>query len=278
MATLRARQAPTYDSSALRIPLLHEARELYRYRFLVRNLVARDLKVRYKRSSIGFIWVMLNPLLTMIVLTIAFSEILRVQAPHFPVYILSGTLLWNLFSQGSNAAMSSIQDSGHILRKLYVPPTAFVASAIGSALVNFVFALVPLIGVALFDGLQPSLYWLYLPIPALLLAIFTFGVGLIVGGLIVFFHDTFEIYQVFLNAYYFLTPIIYAADRLPEPLRTIEQYNPLTMFLDSFRGVLMQGQLPPLELVGKTTIIALIALLLGWIFFTRLEDRFAYHF
>src|SRR5215467_2505818 len=128
---------PVYDSRAFRLPIIDEFGELFRYRFLVWNLITRDLKVRYKRSVLGFVWVMLNPLLTMAVLTVVFSEVFRFNVEHYAVYVLSGTLLWSLYAQGSNAAMSSLQGSGNIIRKLYVPPSVFVASAVGSAVVNF---------------------------------------------------------------------------------------------------------------------------------------------
>jgi ABC-type polysaccharide/polyol phosphate export permease len=277
----RTRQLKTYDSSAVRIPLLHEARELLRYRFLVRNLIARDLKVRYKRSSIGFIWVMLNPLLTMLVLTIVFSRVFRFDVNHYAVFLLGGLLLWNLYAQGSNAAMSSIQSNGAVLRKLYVPPTAFVTSAVGSALVNFLFALVPFFALALLNQVPPSPTWVFIFVPALLVTMFTMGIGLIVAAMIVFFNDTFEIYQVLVNAYYFFTPVFYPPSvfaNLPEPLHTMVAYNPMAIYLSMFRNAVLFDTLPTLHQLLLSAGLAAAVLLVGWLFFTRLEDKFAYRF
>lgn len=277
----QAQQAAVYDSDKFRVPFFYEARELLKYRFLVRNLIARDLKVRYKRSTIGFIWVMLNPLLTMLVLTIVFSKIFRFNLPHYPAYLLSGMLLWNLYAQGSSAAMASIQGGGHILRKLYVPPSAFVASAVGSAFVNYIFALGPMLLLSLGVGVTPSLNWLYLPIPALFTLMFTFGMGLIVAALVVFFNDTFEIYQVLINAYYFFTPIFYPPNLisdLPQPFATIAQLNPMYLYISSFRQIILDGQRPALDLLIPGFISAAVVLALGWFLFTRVEDKFAYHF
>jgi ABC-type polysaccharide/polyol phosphate export permease len=277
----RNRQLKTYDSSARRLPLVFEGWELLRYRFLVRNLIARDLKVRYKRSSIGFIWVMLNPLLTMLVLTIVFSQVFRFSVPHYSVYLLGGILLWGLYAQGSTAAMSSLQTNGAILRKLYVPPTVFVVSAVGSALVNFLFALVPFFGLALVNQVLPSPTWLFIFVPMLLVTMFTFGIGLIVAAMIVFFNDTFEIYQVLVNAYYFFTPVFYpfsVFNRLPEPLHTIVAYNPMYIFLTMFRDAVMNNALPAPDQLVVGACMAMGVLLVGWIFFTRLEDKFAYRF
>src|SRR5579862_824519 len=138
----RARSVrPVYDSQAFRIPLISEFRELLFFRFLVWNLISRDLKVRYKRSALGFIWVMLNPLLMMAVQAIVFSQLFRFNVNHFTVYLLGGTLIWNLYVQGSTAALASVQANGSILRKLHVPPSVFAVSAVGSAVVNLLFAL-----------------------------------------------------------------------------------------------------------------------------------------
>ncbi len=268
---------PVYDSGAFRLPLVAEARELFRYRFLVWNLIARDLKVRYKRSILGFVWVMLNPLLTMAVLTVVFSQVFRFNVAHYAVYVLAGTLLWSLFAQGSVAAMSGLQGSGGIIRKLYVPPSVFVASAVGSAVVNLLFALVPFVALALVEGLTISPTWLFIIYPAILVTLFTMGVGLIVGSLIVFFNDTFEIYQVVLQAYYFFTPVFYPVKQLPEPLKTIESFNPMFLFLESFRNAIMLNQLPGEHMV-RATLIAVATLLVGWIFFTRVEGKFVYQF
>ncbi len=275
---MREKSPPIYDSNALRIPLIYEVQELVRYRFLLWNLIVKDLKVRYKRSSIGFIWVMLNPLLTMAVLTVVFSQVFRFNLDYYAVQLLGGTLVWNLYAQGTNASMASLQGNGIILRKLYVPPSIFVASAIGSALVNFVFALAPFLVLTLFNGVYPSFTWLFMLVPALLATMFSFGLGLIVAALIAFFNDIFEIYQVLLSAYYFLTPIFYPLSTLPEPLRSMEQYNPMFLFIDSFRTAVVYHSLPGLHELLISVTIATGTLLVGWMIFTRVEGKFVYQF
>ncbi len=277
--SFKTKLAPVYDSSAFKLPLIYEFQELLRYRFLLWNLIVKDLKVRYKRSSIGFLWVMLNPLLTMVVLTIVFSQVFtRFSIDHYPVYLLGGTLVWNLYAQGTNASMASLQGNGVILRKLYVPPSVFVASAIGSALVNFAFALLPFLVLAVIDGVPPAISWLFLFVPALLATLFSFGIGLIVSALVVFFTDTFEIYQVLVTAYYFLTPIFYPATILPEPLKTIEQYNPMNLFIALFRLAVIQATFPGWNLLLPALAIAVGVLFAGWVVFTRVEGKFVYQF
>jgi len=279
----RARQLPVYDSARFRLPVLSELAELVRFRFLVSNLVARDLKVRYKRSTIGFVWVMLNPLLTMIVMTIVFSQILKFSVPglNFSIYLLAGLLFWNLYAQGTTACMGAMQGNGPIMSKLHVPPTAFVAAAIGSAAVNFLFALIPFFVLALILQVPPSVNWLFAIVPALLTTLFSFGIGLIVGGLIVFFRDIFEIYQVLVQVYYFFTPVFYPEsflDKMPEPWNTIAHYNPMYIYIHMMRDIIFFGQAPSFDTLLPGIIAAVVVLATGWLFFTRVEDKFAYHF
>ena len=272
-----ARPMPVYDSGSFKIPLVHELRELVRYRFLIWNLVVRDLKVRYKRSFLGFVWVMLSPFLQMIVIYAVFSQLFKSTISHFAVYLLAGILMYNMFAQGTSAAMSNLQGNAATLRKLYVPPSVFVASAIGSALVNFVFALGPLVLLAFVNGVLPTASWPLVLVPIVLTTMISLGVGLIVGALFVFFHDIFEIYQVLVNVYYFLTPIMYPLKTLPQPLRGWEIYNPMYLYLTMFRNAILGSALLPLPQMLSGVGLAAGTLLLGWIIFTRVEGKFVYH-
>ena len=272
------RYRPVYDSAAVKSQAAFELKELWRYRFLVRNLIARDLKVRYKRSVLGFVWVMLNPLLTMAVLTVVFTQLFRFSVPHYPVYLLIGLIMWNLFAQGSVAAMSNLLGNGSVLRRMYIPPSVFVASSVGSALVNLLFALIPFFLLALVTGVRPSLTWPLIIVPCIAATIFTFGIGLIVAAFMVFFTDTFEMYTVFLNIYNFVTPVFYPVSILPPPLQKAEQFNPMFLFMDEVRKFVIAGQRPAFHEIGILMAVALGTFAVGWLIFTRLEGKFANHF
>jgi ABC-type polysaccharide/polyol phosphate export permease len=277
---------PIYDTGTIRSQALFELRELFRYRYLVSNLVARDLKVRYKRSILGFIWVMLNPLLTMAVMVIVFSNLLKFTINHFPVYLLCGILIFNLFAQGTIAAMSNLLGNGGTLRRMYVPPSVFVTSSIGSALVNLVFSIIPFFILAVGTGVTPSITWVFIIVPCLEASLFSLGVGLIVAPMMVFFHDTFEIYSVLVTVLNYLTPVFYPITvfrRVPI-LLTWEKINPLYLFIDSARNAIMgsySGYHPfyadPRELI-LAPLIAIGMFIIGWLFFTRVEGKFAYYF
>ncbi len=284
--------ATSYDSARTRFQAVVEAQELWRYRSLVRNLVARDLKVRYKRSALGFVWVTLNPLLTTIVLSIVFSFLFGKTQPHYPVFVLGGLIIWNLFAQGSVAAMSNLIANGGTLRRMYIPPSVFVVSAIGSALVNLFFTLIPFVLIALALRAPLSLTWLYVPVACVQMMLFTLGIGLIISTLVVFFNDVMEMYLVILTALNYLTPVFYPLSILPPWLQKLEIYNPLYLFLSaaqkavvgttlSANGVITHiypPSIPDLKVQLVSWAAALLALTIGWLLFTRTEGRFAYHF
>lgn len=269
---------PVYDTGAIRSQSLFELKELFRYRFLVSNLIARDLKVRYKRSVLGFIWVMLNPLLTMGVLVIVFSNLLRFTVHHYPVYLLCGILIFNLFGQGTVAAMSNLNGNGSVLRRMYVPPSVFVVSAIGSALVNLIFSIVPFFALSLITGLRPAVTWVFIVIPCVETAVFALGVGLILAPLMVFFNDTAEIYAVILTVLNYLTPVFYPVSVLPKWLQQAEHFNPLFLFMSSARSAVLDGALPSASDAIPAALFAIGMFIVGWLFFARTEGKFAYHF
>ena len=280
-----------YDSAQMQLQAVVEARELWRYRSLVRNLVARDLKVRYKRSALGFIWVTLNPLLTTIVLSIAFSYLFGKSQPNYPVFVLAGIIVWNLFAQGSVAGMSSLINNGATLRRMYIPPSVFVVSAVGSALVNLVFTIGPFFLIALGLRAPLSFTWFYVFVAAIQLVMFTLGIGLIVSTLVVFFNDVYEIYTVILTAFNYLTPVFYPISILPPFMQQLENYNPMYLYVSAAQKAVVgttikvhgiYTALPPslpdirTQLVGWAS--ALLVLTAGWLLFTRTEGKFAYHF
>lgn len=272
---------PIYNTEAIKSQSIFELKELFRYRFLVSNLVKRDLKVRYKRSVLGFIWVMLNPLLTMAVLVVVFSTLFNLRFSflhHYPVYLLCGILIFNLFGQGSIAAMSNLVGNGAVLRRMYVPPSVFVASSIGSALVNLLFSIIPFFILAVVTGVTPTFWWAFIVVPCAETALFAFGVGLIIAPLMVFFNDTFEIYTVLLTMLNYLTPVFYPIEILPLWVRQLEQYNPLFLFMDTARSAVIGGTIAPLSELIPAALTALGTFIVGWLFFTRTEGKFAYHF
>jgi ABC-2 type transport system permease protein len=252
-------------------------RDLLRYRDLVGALVARELKVRYRRSAIGFVWTMLQPLLMMLVLHLVFSALFRFNLPNYQVYALAGILFWNFFSQSIVSSMNSLRGNAAILQKLPVPKAVFPLATVISGVVNLGFALVPLLLVVVATGhpLRPAL--LFLPIAVLIAAVFTLGAGLLLSPLAVFFHDVVELIGVALMLLMYLTPVFYPMEIVPDNLRWLVRFNPARSILEVFRDPIYQGEVPPLTHLSVAVAIALLALALGAWAFRRSSDRIPFY-
>lgn len=265
-----------YDSSRSRPAIIKEAIELYRYRELLWQLVHRDLTVRYKRSTLGFIWTMLNPLLMMLVLTIVFSNLFRFEIARYPVYLLSGMLLYGFFQWGTSQAIHNLTWGGGLMSKIYLPKSIFVATASFVSLVNLLWALIPLAIIMIVNHNSFSFALLFLPVAISLTFIFALGIGLFVGTLAVFFADINDIYSIALTILTYLTPLFYPISVVPKKYISLIYMNPMYYFVEIFRQPIHSGVLPDGALVLRAVLIAIGAFFAGWWFFTKKSDEFAY--
>jgi ABC-type polysaccharide/polyol phosphate export permease len=265
-----------YDSAQRRSSFIEEAQTLLHYRDLVLQLIARTVKTRYKRSVLGVAWTMINPLLTMLVLTFVFSTFFKFDARNYALYVLSGLLIWNFFSQSTTAAMGDLIWSGGLVGRIYLPTSAFSVAAIGTALVNLALALVPYGLIAMALGTRPTWTWLLLPLPALMIALWSLGIGLALSAAAVYFPDVMPTYEVLLTAWMYLTPVIYPLQALPEPVQQVLRLNPVVYPLAVFRAILVDGHLPSAADVGLGMAAGLVALLGGWWIFTRRAREMVY--
>lgn len=275
MANSTSEARDRYDSSVRTWRPLSEARELWKYRHLVRELVSRDLKVRYKRSFLGVGWTLLGPLLQMAALTVALSALMRVQIRNYPVYFLAGTLFWTFFSQSTGHAANLTTDALELSKRVYLPRSAFVAASIGVALVNLALSLVPLLAIGVATGLPPGSTWAFLPVAILVGAAFTAGVGLVVFTLACRFVDVRDTYLVLLQPWFFLTPIIYPREIVPEQFRAFVRFNPMTYLVEMFRAPIYDGWLPGWKTVLFSVVAAMASLALGWWFYASRIDKYA---
>jgi ABC-type polysaccharide/polyol phosphate export permease len=266
-----------YDSQRRRHPAIDELSESFRYKYLILQLVRRDILTRYKRSVLGVAWTLLNPLGMMLILTIAFSQVFKFDVEGYPTYVLSGLLPWTFFSQTTTAAMVNLIWGGDILNRIYIPRASFAIAALGTGLVNILLSTVPLLLVMLLTGIPITPAIVFLPIPILLLACFSLGIGLLISTLAVYFPDIAEMYQIIIMGWFYLTPIIYPESILPEAIRTIALYlNPMYYLVTLYRMPVYYGQLPSYELLTIAIIISVAALFIGWWVFSIKSDEFAY--
>jgi ABC-type polysaccharide/polyol phosphate export permease len=268
--------AAVYDSANSTMPLIGEAMDLWRYRSLLGLLVVNSLKTRYKRSFFGVAWTLFNPLIQMAVLAVAFSAIFRGSLVRYPVYVLVGLICWNFFVQATTHAVSNLVWGSGLLKRIYMPRTIFVFTAVGNGLINLGFAMIPLLLIMLVMGHPLYAAWWFVPIAVLLLAVFASGVALLVSILAVFFGDTVDIYQALVQALFFITPVMYPKDILPLRYAWLLELNPVHHLLELFRGPIYAGQLPSPSAVLTAAAWSLAVYLLGWWAFTRKVDELAY--
>ncbi len=218
---------------------------------------------------------LLNPLLMMIVMTIAFSTIFRFSVPNYPVYVLSALVLWQFFSQTTTHAMNQLAWGNNLLQKVYVPAVVFPVSAVGTELVNLGLSVVPLAIIMLVMRHPFTWALVWIPASVFLISLFCIGLGLLVSIIAVFFSDFVQMYGVMLQAWFYLTPVFYPETILPERFLWIVKLNPMYHFMRSWREPIFLGTLPPKESVLVCLAWAFGTLFLGWWVFSRKAHEFA---
>jgi len=267
----------TYDSKKRKSPAIEELLDIIKYRDLVFQFVRRDVVARYKRSALGVVWTMLQPLGTMIVLAIVFTRTFG-QIEGYTAYLLSGLIAWTFFSQATIAAIYHSVWGGALMRKIYVPHTAFPVSSIGTGMLNLILSLAPLLLIMLVTRRPITPAILFLPVSILLLTAFALGVALLLSSMAVYFPDISEMYQIIVQAWMYLTPIMYPETILPASYRDFILYlNPMYYMINIFRYPIYNGTIPPLHILIPGVAISVATLTAGWIFFSHRADEFAYH-
>ncbi|MBW6474522.1 MAG: ABC transporter permease [Anaerolineaceae bacterium] len=266
-----------YDSAKRKHPAIEELIALVRYRDLIYQLVRRDLVARYKRSVLGIAWTMLNPLGTMVIMVVVFSQVFRGTA-NYAAYVLTGIIVWTMFSQSTSIAMSSMVWGSQLFQQIYLPRTSFVLATILANMVNFVLSLIPLTLIFLVTKVPFKPSALLLPVFMIFLLSFSLGVALLLSTLAVFFPDVADLYPVVLTAWMYLSPIIMPLDFYRQILNGLLLYiNPFYYIVNLFRILVLDGFVPHWQTWGATAFVSFGVLFIGWIFFCKKADSFAYH-
>ena len=264
--------------------LVLHVRELWAYRDLLYNLVVRDLKLRYKNSVLGILWSLLNPLLMMLVFTLVFKVLAGgSRLPAYPAFILSGVLVWNLFSTSVTRALGSIVANAHLIKKIYFPREALPIAAVLANLVNFLLALPVYFGLAAALGRTPTVWILLLPAIILVQLFFTLGISFILATINVFYRDTQIVMEVVLLAWFFLSPVFYSISEVApggahigglvlssfDVQRWMRILNPMASIIATYRDILYWGARPGLDFFMRTAVTAILFLIIGYLVFLR---------
>lgn len=245
-----------------------------KFRPLLSELISRDIKIKYRKSVLGVLWTLLNPLCMMIVLSVVFSNLFKFDVENFPVYLLSGQLIFNFYSEATTNSMSAILNNGPLIKKIYVPKYLFVLSRIFSSTINLLASFTAMVCVML--ALRVDLHYtvLLVPIPLAFIVTFSLGVGLLLSAITVKFRDIMHLYSVFVTALMYLTPVIYPMSILPDWLRPIVMMNPITNILGMFRDVMLYNTIPGLQSLIIAIVESGFALVLGLYVFYKKQDEF----
>ena len=247
---------------------------MQKYRFLIKQLVSRDFKAKYKRSILGVFWSFLNPLLTMMVQYIVFSNLFRFDIPYYPVYLLSGIIVFNYFSEACGMALTSIIGNATLITKVYVPKYIYPLTRILSSLVNLLISMIPLIIVTMLSGLYPTKAYLLIPFMLVCLAMFCLGLGMLLSAAMVFFRDIQFLWGVLTMIWMYLTPIFYPESILPEQVAWVLKVNPLYYFISFLRSCVIDGVSPEPVVYVQCFLISLCVLAVGAWVFKKSQDKF----
>lgn len=250
-------------------------REFWKYKDLLRLLVAKDIKLKYRRSVLGYMWSILNPLLIMIVMTIVFSTMFSRNIENFPVYLFCGQLLFNYMNNSTHQAIFSISGNAALLKKTYVPKYIFTVAKVTSGLIDLVFSMGALAIVLIATRAKITFYALLFPVVLIQLYVFCIGLGLFLAQANVFFKDTQFIYNALTTAWMYLTPIFYPLEMLSEKISwVITHFNPMYFYVGQFRDLIYYGRMPEGWLMLYGCGAALLMLIVGVISFMRSKDKF----
>ena len=247
---------------------------LRRFSPLLRELVVRDIKVRYRHSVLGLLWTVLNPLLMMTVMTIVFSTLFKSDIEHFPIYYLSASVLFSFNTESTTTAMHSMISNASLIKKVYIPKYLFPLSNVISGMVNLFFSMIAMFIVMIVTKTPFHITLLLIPIPVFYTFLFATGLGIMLSALTVFFRDIAHFYGVFTLVWMYLTPIFYPISILPDKFLKIIQLNPMYHYVSFMRELVLNGSFPSMKENLICLAIGLSMLALGLLVFYKKQDKF----
>lgn len=245
-----------------------------RYNFLIKQLVSRDFKTKYKRSVLGYLWSFLNPLLTMGVQYIVFSTIFRSDIKNFPVYLLSGIIFFGFFQEAVSQGLMAIVGNSALITKVYVPKYIYPLTKVVSSSINLLISIFPLLIVTILTGTRITKAVLLLPYVIVCLLIFCVGMSFMLSSCMVFFRDTQYLWGIFSLVWMYATPLFYPENIIPAQFKIIQQINPLYYFIKFARVILIEGVSPEPLQYFLCLVSALFVLVLGTLIFRKTQNKF----
>ncbi|TDL51899.1 ABC transporter permease [Paenibacillus dendritiformis] len=254
--------------------MISDWKEIYKYREFLKNSVSKDLRTRYKGSFLGFLWTFLNPLLMLVVYSILFSFVLRMDVKDYPVFLFCTLLPWNFFVSSVQVSSSIIVSSSNLIKKIYFPLETLPLSVVLASCANYLLSIVILVPAMTIFGYYPNINYLWFPLILFCQIILTMGLSFLVSCLTVYFRDLEHMIGIFLMALFYLTPVLYPITMVPEEYRYIFHWNPMSVIITSYRDIFYYNKTPDLYLLTIVLLFSIVCLILFQYIFKKLKFRF----
>lgn len=249
--------------------------ELIKYKEFLRTNVKKDIRGKYKGSFLGVLWSFINPLLSVVVYAIVFHYIMRFQIDHYLIYLISGIIPWTFFTNSVNAGLNSILYNANLIKKVYFPRVILPISGVTSCLVNFAISCIIVILFALLGGVGISVYIFLLPLVAIVQYVFTLGIAFIVSAVEIYVRDIEHIITFFMSMLFYVTPILYTPDYVPDKFSWILKLNPLAYIINAYHSIIYYKELPNMANLCAVFAFSVILFFVGYKIFDKLQRGFA---
>lgn len=250
-------------------------KDIFNYWEFLKTNVKKDIRGKYKGSFLGVLWSFINPLLSVLVYAIVFQYIMRFNIEHYLIYLISGIIPWTFFTTALNSGMNSILFNANIIKKVYFPRSILPISSVTSALINFLISCIIILLFTMFSGVGISIYLIYLPIVVIIQYILCLGIVFILSAVEIYVKDIEHIINFFISMLFYVTPILYTPDAVPENMQFLLKANPMSYIIESYHNIFYYKQSPDLYKLGIVFLISVLIFILGYNIFKRLQKGFA---
>lgn len=251
--------------------------KLKKNQFLFEELVKRDFKEKYKRTTLGMMWSVLSPLLTLLVMQLVFGTFFKKDIPNFTIYLFAGVIVWNYYKEATKGGMSALMANRKIFTKINVPKYLFLFSKNVSALINFGLTILLFMMFCIMFHIPVTPKFVFLLYPSACLTLMNLGIGMILSACYIFFRDVKYLYEVFLTLLHYLSGIMYSIERFPAQYRFAFMCNPVYVYIKYFRIIALEGHVPSLAFHGLCAFYALLFFAIGCWFYKKFNHQFLYY-
>lgn len=250
-------------------------KDIFNYWEFLKTNVKKDIRGKYKGSFLGVLWSFINPLLSVLVYAIVFQYIMRFNIEHYLIYLISGIIPWTFFTTSLNSGINSILYNGNIIKKVYFPRIILPISSVTSALINFLISCIIIFLFTIFSGVGISINLIFLAIVVIVQYILCLGIVFILSAIEIYVKDIEHIINFFISMLFYVTPILYTPEAVPENMRFLLKYNPMSYIIESYHDIFYYKQSPNLYKLGIVFFISVLIFILGYNVFKRLQKGFA---